>query len=313
MNIPVAFDIDLPIFPQQRVPRRKSSHPGKQCRVVAGGAVGQVIGQRGEVEFRAERVGGQKRLDLRGEKKRPIVGVNVIERFHAETITRDEQLLRAPIPDGERKHAPEVVDAAVAILLVQMQDRLRVGARREYVAPRLKAGSMIGVVVDLPIEDDLKRSVLVGHGLMARSHIDDAEAAMRETDRAFDEKARVVRTTVPQDIPHADEDRLVHIVATSAGEGDTANAAHVCNAPSGPAIPSRPAHHPQRARALRQKPQNAFRPLTTIRPTAGGGRTLIPAEASDRSRAPLLSLKLKRTQADVLQLSQDPKREIVVP
>jgi len=83
------------------------------------------------------------------------------------------------------------------------------------------------VVIDLSIEDDLDRAVRVGHGLVSRSEIDDAEAAVRKTDPAFDEDACVVRAAVLEDVSHAEEDCLAHIRLASGRESDTAYAAHV--------------------------------------------------------------------------------------
>jgi len=59
------------------------------------------------------------------------------------------------------------------------------------------------VVVDLSIENDPYGTVFVAEGLMARSEVDDAQAAHAKPDPALREDALVVRTAVGHDVAHA--------------------------------------------------------------------------------------------------------------
>jgi hypothetical protein len=61
---------------------------------------------------------------------------------------------------------------------------------------------------------------------VSRSQVDDAEAAVRKTDWAFDVDARIVGATVLQNVPHANEDCLAHINPASGRVRYAANAAH---------------------------------------------------------------------------------------
>ena len=54
-----------------------------------------------------------------------------------------------------------MVDAVRAEFLVQVEDDLRIAARTEAVAAGLQPRSMIGVVVDLAVEDQPDGAVLV--------------------------------------------------------------------------------------------------------------------------------------------------------
>src|SRR5437879_4693194 len=110
-----------------------------------------------------------------------------------------------------------------------MHDDFRVGVRGKHVATSLELRSMFDVVIDFSIEDDLDRAARVGHGLVSRSEIDDAETAVRKTDPAFDEDACIVRPAVLQYVSHADEDCLAHIKPASGRVRDAANAAHACS------------------------------------------------------------------------------------
>ena len=87
----------------------------------------------------------EDRLDLRGEEQ-AVAGTRPVERLDAEPIAGEQQPPRRRVPDREREHAAEAVDAVVAPLLVGVDDRLGVatacgsGARR----PRAPAGRRRG-------------------------------------------------------------------------------------------------------------------------------------------------------------------------
>ena len=86
---------------------------------------------------------------------------------------------------------------------------------------------MLDVVIDFSIEDDPKRPVLVGHRLVPRRQVDDTEAAMGKADRTLNENACVIRAAVPKHVPHAQQECFAYMTRASAGESDTANAAHM--------------------------------------------------------------------------------------
>ena len=67
------------------------------------------------------------------------------------------------------------------VLLVEVDDRLGVGARAEPVALGLEARAQLGVVVDLAVEGDPDRAVLVGHRLVpGRRQVDDRQPPVAE-------------------------------------------------------------------------------------------------------------------------------------
>src|SRR5262249_2995921 len=113
----------------------------------------------------------------------------------------DERLARA-VPQRDREHAPQVLDEVGSVLLVEMDNDLGVGIRGEPVSPRLETGPQIPVVVDLAVEHDPDRAVLVGQRLMTADQVDDAEAAHPEANRAVGVDTLVVWSPV--------DDRLAH-------------------------------------------------------------------------------------------------------
>src|SRR5437899_751367 len=102
----------------------------------------------------------------------------------AESIARDKELLIARIPDSERKHAAQFIDAVLAEVFVEMDNRFCVTVRPEFVALRLQAVTEFGKIINLAVEHDPDRVVLVGHRLAAAFHVENAQATMRQPDAA---------------------------------------------------------------------------------------------------------------------------------
>src|SRR5207247_9873690 len=112
-------------------------------------------------EFREDRVvqrgadaaRGQERFDLRREQQL-VLGRGVVERFDPEPIPREKEATLPPVPQGEREHPPEALDAPLPFFLVDAQDRLGVAPRLVAVATGFETGPERGVVVDLAVVDD---------------------------------------------------------------------------------------------------------------------------------------------------------------
>ena len=102
-----------------------------------------------------------------------------MQRLDANPVAGDEQLLGARVPDRERKHPAQFVHAHLAEVFVQVNDGLRVAVCAELVAFGFEPVAQLGKVVDLTIEHDPHRAVLVAHRLMAAADIDDAEPCVR--------------------------------------------------------------------------------------------------------------------------------------
>ena len=98
-----------------------------------------------------------------------------------------------------------------------MHDHLGVAARAEHVAERLQLGDQLLVVVDLAVEDDATRAVLVEQRLLAGREIDDRQPAVAEADAGLDVQAAFIGAAMML--------RLVH--AATAGAVDLARAACV--------------------------------------------------------------------------------------
>src|SRR5205809_747925 len=92
----------------------------------------QVCRERVEVRFpRARRV-EQQRLRLGGEGQTAI-RLTVIDGLDPERIAREEEPPARAVPEREAEHALEVLEAALTLLLVEVQDRLAVAPAPERV------------------------------------------------------------------------------------------------------------------------------------------------------------------------------------
>ncbi len=99
--------------------------------------------------------------------------MHVVQGLDAEPVARDEQLALARVPDGEGEHTAQPLDAARAVLFVEVQDRLRVAVCLIDVAARFEFGAVVRVVVNFAVIDDVTRAVLVRHRLVAARDVND--------------------------------------------------------------------------------------------------------------------------------------------
>ncbi len=125
-----------------------------------------------------------------------------------------------------------MLDAAGAVLLVEVHDRLGVGGRVERVAARFEIAPQRLVVVDLTVEHDPDRAVLVPDRLAPGLEVDDAQTTHAEPDALGDVEPFAVGSAMRHDVAHrADlfgEDR------TPAATDNARDAAHRRAAPQLP-------------------------------------------------------------------------------
>ena len=75
----------------------------------------------------------QNRLQLGRERDAP-VDLRVVERLDAQAVAREQKLAAPRIPDREREHAAQVIDAPRSVVLVQVHDGFGVARRAQRVA-----------------------------------------------------------------------------------------------------------------------------------------------------------------------------------
>ncbi len=181
---------------------RDACECGVRRRHVAVGQIG-VEGQR--VGLPQHRRVLQNPLDLRG-KMQPLGGQPVVEGLLAEAVARQQQPAAPRIPEGEREHAPQAVHQPVSLLLVEMHQHFRVAARAEGMTLAGQLAAQVLEVVDLTIEDDPDRAILVAQRLRrVRRQIDDRQPPMAEAQAAVEVHAASVGPAMAQHVGHAVE------------------------------------------------------------------------------------------------------------
>jgi hypothetical protein len=219
----------VPVLHQTRLPPLPDE-------VVAGGNLGHALqdGGRGryaaEGEIVVERLRGdlplepavlQEPLQLGGERQ--VVGVvDVVERLLAGAVPREQEAPVALVPERDREHAAEARHPVGAVLLVAVDDRLRVRSGGEPMASGNQLVPQLLEVVDLAVEHHDDRPVLVEHGLIARRQIDDRQAAVPQPHAPLEVKAVGIGATMGHRGGHAAEelarDRVPRVRMDDAGD-----------------------------------------------------------------------------------------------
>src|SRR5262245_39703454 len=95
-------------------------------------AIREILFERARVEAALHAGIREDRLQFTGEEKAIAAGM-IENRLDAQPIPGDKDLPPRSVPDRECEHAPQVVDAARSMLLVEMDDHLGVRVRFEDV------------------------------------------------------------------------------------------------------------------------------------------------------------------------------------
>ena len=129
----------------------------------------------------------------------------IIERLFTEAITGQEQSGPPAVPDREGEHAVEAQGQPLTPILVTMDQDLGIrmmGAKNMAGAQQLS--TQLGVVVDLAIENDTDRVVLVPHRLMATLDVENGETPVTDPKRPtiIREKSLSVRSAMSEGRGH---------------------------------------------------------------------------------------------------------------
>ena len=143
----------------------------------------------------------QQRLQLRREEELA-AGLGIVERLDAQPVASHQQRPAARIPEGEGEHAAQLLHAVGLVLLVEVDDRLRVRRGVEGMPTRLELAAELPEVVDLAVEDDPHRAVLVPDGLAPGLEVDDPQAPHPQAHPRTQMKAVVVGAAMGDDPAH---------------------------------------------------------------------------------------------------------------
>ena len=117
----------------------------------------------------------EQRLELRAEEQR-VAELGVVERLLPEPVAREERARCRGSSQSANANMPfSRSTQRGAALLVEVDDHLGVGVRREAVAARLELRAQLAEVVDLAVEDDaapMPSSFAIGWSPASRSMIE---------------------------------------------------------------------------------------------------------------------------------------------
>jgi hypothetical protein len=91
-------------------------------------------------------------------------------------------------------------------------------------AERFKLGPQFRIVIDLAVEDDGNRAVLVEHRLVPAIYVDDRKAAMAEADASFEMETVTVRAAMCQRVGHSAQQDGVNLVFRMKNSSQSAHA-----------------------------------------------------------------------------------------
>jgi hypothetical protein len=127
----------------------------------------------------------QQRLELRAEHQR-LGGEGPVQRLLAQPVARQQQPATLRVPECQPGHGVDPRQQRVPFFFVEVHQHLGVGLRREAMPLADQFVAQLAVVVDLAVEDDDHRAVLVGYRLPTRRQIDDREPPDPQRHRTFE-------------------------------------------------------------------------------------------------------------------------------
>src|SRR5436189_5375404 len=137
--------------------------------------------------------------------------MNVIQRLNTKTVTGDEQLTFASIPDRESEHAAHVFNTIASVFLVEVEDRLRIAVILKLMSAFDEFVAIVGVVVNFAVVDDHARAVAIEHRLRSVRNIYDAQTPMAKADIAIHENTAVIRPPMMQNVAHLHEFCFIYL------------------------------------------------------------------------------------------------------
>src|ERR1700689_4700825 len=118
-----------------------------------------------------------------------------------------------------------MIHATFSVFLIQMDDRFRIGVRREDVSAPLQFPAQFAEVVDFAVEHNPDGSVFVSNRLAPGSQVDDAQAAHAQTPSRAEVVTFVVGTPVGDSGAHIAQLSLENGLTFQAN--DAGNPAHI--------------------------------------------------------------------------------------
>ena len=195
----VPRQLGAPVLPGEHVAGLELADLTEDRQRAGNRVEGEECLERVEVDLatrESPQLGGERELAVR---------LAVVERLDPVAVAREHEPPTLGVPESDGEHPPEPVREALAVLLVEVDEHLRVSVRREPVPCALEVVAQLAVVVDLAVLDDGDPPVLVRDRLVAGGEVDDREAPRREPDGPVDVRAVGVRPALNERCAHRSE------------------------------------------------------------------------------------------------------------
>ena len=171
------------------------------------GARADQAGQRehlieaGEIDTALDARMGEDCLDL-GSKNEAFPDDGIEQRRDAELVAGCEQALAGLVEQDKCELAVHLVEEAVAVLFIKMDQDFDVCAGTEAVALADQVFAKRAIIENLAVTDEKQAVVLVGQWLVAGQQINNAQPTEAEPDTVLDKPAAIVGPAMRQHLRH---------------------------------------------------------------------------------------------------------------
>src|SRR5579875_3192741 len=116
-----------------------------------------------------------------------------MQRLDAQTIACQQQAPALFIENRKGKHASQLMDAIGAVFLIEMYNHFGIGVGIKMMTFAFKLRTQFGEVVNLSVEDNPDRLILVLNRLAAASHVNNAQSPHSTADWPSHVKSLIIR------------------------------------------------------------------------------------------------------------------------
>ena len=151
----------------------------------------------------------QQGIEL-GTEDQLSVELGVQQRLLSHAIARQEKRFGAFIPNRKRKHPAQVLWTIGSPLVVGVNDSFSIAVGIELVAELFEFFAQLAIVVDLAVENNPCRAVLIMNRLLSVREIDDREPSHRQSHAIAEIETVIVRTAMTNGLIHAREQLAIN-------------------------------------------------------------------------------------------------------
>ena len=117
-----------------------------------------------------------------GAKQQPaVIGYRIMQRLHTHAVSGHEQAFALAVMNHEGKHTAQVMHTVFTPMLPGPHNGFRVALGSKHIAMAAQLVHQLKVVVDLTIEHQSDRFIVVENWLLACGDVNDREAAVTKT------------------------------------------------------------------------------------------------------------------------------------